>query len=1098
MFGTTKDRIVSPSTKRLLVRAFFVFSIVLSLCGKWNCLAAQGVDHFVGHYWIGREEGLPDSNPLRLFQDSQGYMWIWSGTGVYRYNGRSFQPFLQEKNFYPRAGSHLHFLGCRDGLVWLVHSRIERRPGALAWHDVDITLFDPASKRTYTFGEYFGNCLPFGAEEVRGIARGRGGVLWFGLESGRAYSYRGGRLFLQELDNGGALPLSFVLPASDTSFWALGEGVLMEVDKCGALLEEEPFLMKPAPDSPMMPVGKGVLLSFDTGGKDEKTYLFKKKGRPFSRFIDGYQEITDKISKIDFGRREQLWEFGKDSIRIMERGGGEAVAFSKSRLLPGEKPNIANAMIDRQGRAWVCSEGKVLVIWVHPQLFFSLSENIDNTRGIIELPDGSLCVNSYSGQRIITEGRAIAAPIRHPSMKAGLGLELTPDGSIWSGVHGPGVLRMEWPGQGWRVFPLEDSVYRITTESRVLHYDDENGRLWLGAATGLAYYDERTGGFRFWYHPLLDNVEINWFHENEEGLWMATGEGLRLLDGSREKVSAFTRFPFLNFTFLHEDQQGDFWLATKGGGMIYWDRENDEARQYTVKQGLSDNIVHAIYEDTLGALWLPTNKGLCRFDKKSGSTRVFLKEDGIAGNEFNAFSHYRAKDGTLYFGGMQGLTWFHPEGFRRLPTREGPLVMESCWYVMPDGSTQSDSTVWPAGQAVRLPASHEKAGFSFAWLDMWEPGGADYYYRLDGEGAAWKKMSQDSLEFYHLSPGKHILRVKAQSPKGAAAPWELKIPIEVMKPFYLKAWFLALMVLLLFFLVRWAVYLRTLHLEREKKRLEREVARRTIELEKERLHIEQQNKKLDALNRMKDKLFAMIGHELRGPVGHFQHIGKNIAYLMRKGEYERAVRIGEQLEKTSVMANVMLDNLLRWGRAQTREIPCRQEKVELASLVHDMLDAFAPLAEGKKITLRYEGPDEGGLFLFVDASALQLILRNLISNAIKFTPRGGEVVARCYSDGRRAKILVEDNGVGIPPERMQRLFELQESTAGTEGENGSGLGLHLCNELARANRGEVEVSSRPGRGTTFTVYLPLAMLPEGHSASSRKRPLGADFVQKQE
>lgn len=238
--------------------------------------------------------------------------------------------------------------------------------------------------------------------------------------------------------------------------------------------------------------------------------------------------------------------------------------------------------------------------------------------------------------------------------------------------------------------------------------------------------------------------------------------------------------------------------------------------------------------------------------------------------------------------------------------------------------------------------------------------------------------------------------------------------------------------------------------------------------------LEEQKDALLLLNQTKDKFFSIISHDLRGPVNSLYGLSKVSGLYLNEGRVEDAnsmiSRMGESIDRLTNL----LDDLLNWALQQRGHFPYSPEKLALIGLLNDVLDMFKEAALAKKINLSYEGGEE--MFLFVDKQATSTIFRNLLNNAIKFTPKGGSITISSKKEDQMAVISVRDSGVGIPKEKLEELFNFEQtmSTKGTSGEVGLGLGLQLVSEFITLNEGKIEVESEPTKGTTFIVRLPLA------------------------
>lgn len=230
---------------------------------------------------------------------------------------------------------------------------------------------------------------------------------------------------------------------------------------------------------------------------------------------------------------------------------------------------------------------------------------------------------------------------------------------------------------------------------------------------------------------------------------------------------------------------------------------------------------------------------------------------------------------------------------------------------------------------------------------------------------------------------------------------------------------------------------------------------------------------LKELNATKDKLFSIIAHDLRNPLQVLMFSADLLSRNYddydenKKKEFIRKIFIG-----TNQLSD-LLDNLLGWARSQRGIIETEIEKIHISTLAEENVTLFKDLAEKKNVRLTSEV--DSGYYAFADRNMVHIIIRNLVSNAIKFTPTGGEVKITASANFDSMQICVVDTGVGIPAEDISNLFRIdkQKTTLGTAKEKGSGLGLILCKEFAEKNHGTIDVTSIPGEGSSFKVSLPL-------------------------
>ncbi|MCI4671063.1 MAG: tetratricopeptide repeat protein [Bacteroidia bacterium] len=236
--------------------------------------------------------------------------------------------------------------------------------------------------------------------------------------------------------------------------------------------------------------------------------------------------------------------------------------------------------------------------------------------------------------------------------------------------------------------------------------------------------------------------------------------------------------------------------------------------------------------------------------------------------------------------------------------------------------------------------------------------------------------------------------------------------------------------------------------------------------------ISSQNQELTYLNQTKDHFFGIIAHDLRSPLVAFEGLGKQINHYLGRKSYDKIQQLGGRVDEISQRLNVLLDNLLNWALLQTGTIPYHPEKVRFSEVVEDIFEVFQHNADAKRIQLVSEV--DPTIELYADGNALNAILRNLIGNALKFTPEEGRVSVGSEIKNGKAYISVNDTGTGISAEKMEKLFSLdRKSEKGTSGEKGTGLGLILTKDLVELNKGDLEIRSKVGEGSSFIFDLPL-------------------------
>lgn len=261
------------------------------------------------------------------------------------------------------------------------------------------------------------------------------------------------------------------------------------------------------------------------------------------------------------------------------------------------------------------------------------------------------------------------------------------------------------------------------------------------------------------------------------------------------------------------------------------------------------------------------------------------------------------------------------------------------------------------------------------------------------------------------------------------------------------------------------IALLILYLYKLKQRSNRQLSEINIKVQKT-------NDQLTDLNATKDRFFSIIAHDIKGPLHSLRSFSDLLINHTDKMSKEEIQFLAKDIDQSLKNLFGLLENLLEWARSQTGRMDLRIETFDLSQVVKNNLNLLGPSALAKQITLKFSLPDN--LMVTADANTTSTVIRNLLSNAIKFTPQNGEVVIRVNEWKDAVEVSIKDSGVGIPKSVQEKLFRLdhKQSTKGTAGEKGTGLGLILCKEFVEKNGGWIAVTSEEGKGSDFHFSIP--------------------------
>jgi len=489
------------------------------------------------------------------------------------------------------------------------------------------------------------------------------------------------------------------------------------------------------------------------------------------------------------------------------------------------------------------------------------------------------------------------------------------------------------------------------------------------------------------------------------------------------------------------------WLGTNAG-LNRLDKKTGVFKQYSIAQGLPDNVVYGVLAENTpkdsakpGFIWLSTNKGLCRFDVRAETTKNFTAADGLQDNEFNSSSYLKTRNGTLIFGGVKGLTVFHPDSLRFNPfipqTRIVGLHVNNHLY---DISGQSSIT---------LTHDQNLLTFDFAALEFTNPAQNLYRYQLVGVDKDWIALgNKNNIQFANLSPGTYTFKVMGSNNAGVWSEQPAELRFTIRSPWWASWW-------------AWLLYLGILAAG----------AWRYYQYLLNRRLSEQEKLRLKELDDFKTRFFTNITHEFRTPLtvmlGMSEQLAKDETDDPKRNKLGLIKRSGENLLR-------LINQILDLAKLESNTLQMNYIQGDILTFIHYVTESLHSLANAQNLMLRVES-EQSKIVIDYDPERFLQIIHNLLSNAIKFTPSGGKVVIRADVKGQWLHVSVTDSGAGIPPEELPHLFErfFQARNQEHAKAGGTGIGLSLTRELVKAMGGEISVESSVGVGSTFLVRLPI-------------------------
>lgn len=1020
-----------------------------------------------GYMWIGTPDGLnrfdgtsfkvykktahdscslPDNIAYSLFLDSQNNLFVGTNSGISKYN--IYNDNFKNYNLDPECSLY--------NLSFQVLDIEEYSYGKLLLAtDIGLIYFDWKNNFFKHFGKIFSNAQ---YSKVREIFKDSKGNFWVGTNHGIGQFNVRSKTFRQIFKGISNVDFKDIVGAKivedkNGSIWiaTFSHGILKVENNTKG--QEELIQFSNNPQNPNS-ISKNKLLSLQVdkqnklwiGAENDGLYLYNPDKKNFWHFLskdtDPFSRKTYSVECLYLDNYENLW-IGtfSNGIRIASKNGEGIVSY---KTFKGVDLNIVNNVVncfieDNKGNIWIATDGGGL--------------NQFNR-------DTGLFTNFNSSNSSLPNDYLVSI----------VGNNKT----LWLASWGDGLISYNLQNGEFKSFNTRNS--QLESNDIFCVIDGNNDDLWLASYDkGLVHFD-KNNKFRHFINPigrigdLINVIKLN----SEGNVYLGTSKGLLIFDVKKEvfnEISYKDRSQkSLSDLYIYDifiENDSIIWLGTLSG-LIQLNLETGNSIKYTIDNGLPNDIIRGIIKDNNNELWISTSGGICKFDYKNNIVVAYNKDDGLQSNEFRPKSKFRDSKGALYFGGNNGFNIIYPDKIiknEKIPEVRITGLELFNKPVKPNVPGSPLKKIITDTKEIELDYNQSVITFHFGVMDFTKPKKNRHAYQLENFDKDWIYCGhRNNATYTNLDPGKYIFRVKGSNNDNVWNEKGTALKITITPPWWSTWWFKTILYLSVFIIIAGIFYIRISILNKQKINLENKVEERTEELRE--------------INSAKDKLFSIIAHDLKNPFNAL------IGYSSLLGEYHEEFSEEEKKKHIKAINDIsqgtykLLENLLEWSRSQMGTIEFNPELLSLNLLIAEVYEILEPSASKKSIIINSN--IEENLRVYADKNMLSLIIRNLLSNAIKFTPKDGkisvsaELIINNLEDDV-VKISVIDTGVGIPAERLAKLFKLEDSfsTKGTENEHGTGLGLVLCKEFADKHGGTIEVDSKPGEGSRFIVILPV-------------------------
>lgn len=987
------------------------------------------------HRNITMNDGLTANAVRNIVQDKYGFMWFGTDNGLCRFDGTTVQvhriPELGINQYISSLfyGDEVLYVGTEKGVF----------------------VVTPGSNTSF-------NRLPIDIKTtVTSIVKDKEGSLWVSTMGQGVWLYANGKVRHYNFDDTSGM-VSQVFVDNSNQVWALSNTDREPVHKLNRLHDRfEPVGLKydrHYNSLTMLQTNDGRLW---LGSWEEGLLLIHSDGRV-------EQMLSPSQTKLGL-HIHTLFERSSDCICIGCDNG--IICFNPNtkqynRLLENEGLSdrfVYSIISDTEGGMWIGTfYGGVTYVSPVSKRFEAYSMD-DSTTGL----DGNVISRFCEDKH----------------------------GRIWIASDDGGLMCYDPEEQSFIDYPHKDILSHQNTHALSFCGDE----LWIGTYTsGVLVLNIETGKLDQYtqtrYSHSLDNSSSYAIYTDKRGhVWVATMEGLNLFNHQKKE---FDRIGKVNSMIIDidEDRKGNLWLSTQGGGLWKYNIAHKEFKQYLHndkdKHSLPDNQVNCSIVDENGHLWIGTFSGLCRYENdrferitldvpsnnimgiiedkgalwlstERGIVKYdpkqlqrFTLHDGLVSEQFQPNSGLKASDGRIYFGSTSGFNAFYPYQIKANSVM--PPVYITSMSILNHEEHTAEGLPLDLSQTKEITIGYgdnRMVSFTFASLSYCSPEKNQYAYKLEGFDNDWNYVgNQNRATYTNIPAGTYTFRVKATNNDGFWSTNEATLRIVVHPPFW-WSWYAKIIYLLLIgAAVWWYVQYR---LRRAEHRHQKELQELNEEKEKE-------------VREARLNFFTMIAHEIRTPVSLI--IGP-LEKIMKRGNPSEDMKV---IDRNAHRLLELVNQLLDFRKVEQQSLVMHFSPQNIHELIQSISERFAPTFEqgGKHFTVEY--PDEH-FSAMIDKEGVTKIISNLLTNANKYTKDDVRLSCQTDPDGKRFRITVTDNGTGIREEDRLRIF--QPFFQAMDNKPGTGIGLNIVKNIVEQHHGTIHVDSEVGKGSTFTIVLPV-------------------------
>ena len=1006
---------------------------------------------------INIEQGISQSTIEDIFQDSEGYIWLGTNDGLNRYNGYEFKIYNYEE--YQNSISH-------NGITDIT----EDKYGNIWVNTVSgVNKINKKTEKISNYTEINGKIKEDSTTEI--IVTKDNNILVGTYEGLNIYNAKEDRfdIILEQKDGILSSCIYSIDEDINGNIWIGTELGLNKLSKDFKVLEtytSESGIYNIFCDDENGFVWAGSdssgLLKIDTKTKEVKQYI--------NNIEDLNSLPANQVGAIIRDSKGNLWVGTTNGLaRYNEKNDSFDVyknkVYDKNSLVYNDVRSIIE---DREGVLWVGTYSGISIFDTESSIKYYnaglddgylLSENM--VHGIYEDDEGYLWVGSRTkGVNIIDRENNTSKSISMENnnvIQSNSINDITGYKDFIFVATDAGVLKINKKENTIQNYNLEGGL--IGENVKDIFVCDKN-YLWIGSTNGLNLLDIENDKIIDMTDYVDEGSYVRYVYQGQDGSYyigFLRDGGLGIIEPNSKETKYYKNIPndktsisSNRIRYINEDSKGNIWIGTSYG-LNKYDPKTKVFKRYTTSDGIANNTIYGVLVDDNDNIWVSTNKGISQIDTKNNLSVT----DGLQGNEFNGNAAFKSKSGELFFGGINGLNAFYSEDVNSINNKSKVIF---------DGFKVNDKDYLDIN-GLKFDNNTENIKIKFFTPVYSSNKNISYEYELIGSNSSKATTKENYVIYNDLLPGKYTFKVRAVDSRGDISGSET-IEFSIKYPFWMSpiACFIYLVIAILFIINN----------KYKLKYLDRLVKSRTKELEEQMIKNEELYNNNIKIEENKNKYLVNLSHELRTPLNVISSTNQLLLELSKKDNI-KSDKLAYYIDISERNCNRLLNlvnNILDNTKLQSKMYTLNLKEVDIIYLVEETSLTLIDYIKSKSIELIID-PEVEEKVILCDDYEIERCIVNLVSNAAKFTPEGGNITITIKDLDDKVMISVLDTGVGIEEKYHKTIFDRFNQVDNDESKGGSGLGLSITSKIVELHKGEIYVESKVGEGSNFVIILPV-------------------------